>query len=179
MKKILVVLGLMLPLSLSALNIRPEDLEDSEFDFLNIWYLIFIICGFIILCVIALCVDGYRKLQNTYNKRHPKPYNLDKGEYSFFCYADSKSFKELGEQPKSTYKSIGNATRDYIYYKDGKYYFDRGGKFLPVEENPYFGDASLGEWGTYKYRCKVLYENTKYCSQGWCYYYFNIPIKKD
>lgn len=176
MKKFVLVLAVMLPLAISARNIRPIDLQESEFDILDSWFLLIIICGFIILCVIAIIADVIIKI---WNKKHPKPYSLDKGEYVFVSYVEPKFFKESGEQPKSTYKSIGCATQTRIYVKDGKYYDDWVGKFLPVEENPYFGDTTIGELGTYKYRYKVVYETKKYCPQGWCYFYFNFPTKKD
>ena len=136
-------------------------------------------CGFILLLILALIVDGIKMIQSKINKKHPKPYNLDKGEYAFLSYVDSRCFKESGEQPRSTYRSIGKCTKDSIYVKDGKYFYDWCGKFLPIEESPYFGDDTIGEWGKYKYRYKVVYENTKYCPQGWCYFYFNFPIKND
>ena len=69
---------------------------------------------------------------------------------------------------------ISKATRDSIYTKDGTCYYDWCGKFLPIEENPYYGDTAIGEWGTYRYRYKVVYDNKKYCQQGWCYHYFNF-----
>lgn len=176
MKKLILVLGLMHPLTINARNIRPIDLQESEFDILDSWFLLIIICGFIILCVIAIIADVIIKI---WNKKHPKPYSLDKGEYVFVSYVEPMCFKESGERPKATYKRIDCATRAAIYVKDGKYYYDWVGKFLPVEENPYYGDTTIGEWGTYKYRYKVVYETKKYCPQGWCYFYFNFPTKKD
>lgn len=169
----------MQPFAISARNIRPIDLQESDLDAGSVKIWLLFLCGFIILCFIAIIAECVLAIRNKINKKHPKPYSLDKGEYIFVCYAKSKSFKEPGEQPKSTYKSIDKATFDYIYVKDGKYYYDWCGKFLSVEESPFFGDATIGEWGTYKYRYKVVYENTKYCPQGWCYHYFNIPTKKE
>lgn len=98
----------------------------------------------------------------------------DKGDYIFVGYVDSKSFKEYGECPKATFTSISKATTDPIYTKDGTYYYDWCGKFLPIEENPYYGDAAIGEWGTCRYRYKVVSHSKKYCQQGWCYHYFNF-----
>ncbi len=176
MKNLFLILALILPIKISARNIRPMDLQESDLDVgsFKIWLLF--ICGFVILCVIALIADGIRIVLN---KWFPRPYSLDKGEYVFVSYVDQKCFKESGEQPKSTYKSIDSATMAAIYVKDGEYYYDWVGKFLPVEENPYFGDTTIGEWGTYKYRYKVVFATKKYCPQGWSYFYFNFPTKKD
>ena len=175
-KKLFLVLAAMLPLAISARNIRPIDLQESEFDILDSWFLLIIICGFIILCVIAIIADVIIKI---WNKKHPKPYSLDKGEYVFVSYVEQQCFMEQEEQPKATYKSISCATMAAIYVKDGRYYCHLVDKFLPVEENPYFGDATKGEWGTYKYRYNTVFATKKYCPQGCKYYYINFPTKKD
>ena len=93
------------------------DLQESDLDVgsFKIWLLF--ICGFVILCVIALIADGIRIVLN---KWFPRPYSLDKGEYVFVSYVDQKCFKESGEQPKSTYKSIDSATMAAIYVKQKK-----------------------------------------------------------
>lgn len=171
MRKIILVLALIQPLAIYAKRISPINPAEYELGIFDVWYWTIVICGFIILLVIALIVDGFSLLQR---KLNPKPYSLDKGEYVFFCYANSKCFKEAGEQPKATYKGISKAILDSIYLKDGKYYYYWRGRFLLVEESPYFGDITLGEWGKYKYRYKVVYESTKFCQQGWCYFYFNF-----
>jgi hypothetical protein len=96
------------------------------------------------------------------------------------CYATSRSFKESGK--------CDSLIASYIYVKNGKYfskiyvkrrkYFSKTeGKFLPVEESPFWGDTSLGELGEYRYRYKNTYVNTKYCPQGWNFFYFNLPSK--
>ena len=176
MKKFFLVLAFVLPLAITARNIRPIDLQESEFDILDSWFLLIIICGFIILCVIAIIADVIIKI---WNKKHPKPYSLDKGEYVFVSYVEQQCFMEQEEQPKATYKSISCATMAAIYVKDGRYYCHLVDKFLPVEENPYFGDATKGEWGTYKYRYNTVFATKKYCPQGCKYYYINFPTKKD
>lgn len=66
------------------------------------------------------------------------------------------------ECPKAAFASISKATTDSIYTKDGTFYYDWCGKFLSIEENPYYGDAVIGEWGTYRY--KVVYDNKKLLS---------------
>ena len=39
MKKLFLVLAFVLPLSITARNIRPIDLQESEFDILDSWFL--------------------------------------------------------------------------------------------------------------------------------------------
>jgi hypothetical protein len=175
--KILFGWVLMSPLTVSARRYYPRDSGDPILDAYSVKIELLIICGYIILLLFALIADGIIQIKKKINKKRSTSYNLDKGEYLFVCYVDSKSFRESGEQPKSTYKSIGKVTQDYIYIKNGTYFYDWCGKFLPVEENPFFGDTTIGEWGKYKYRYKVIYKNTKYCPQGWCYHYFNLPVK--
>ncbi len=175
MKKYILVLALTFPLATFALNIRPEDLEESELDGFSFGIWLVIVCTILVLGIIAGVV---MTIQDFWRKKHPGPFSLDKGEYIFWGYASSRCFKESGEEPKANYKGIGNVTSDYIYIKDGKYYYDWCGKFLEVEENPFYGDSSIGEWGTYSHRYKVEYVNTNFCPQGWCYFYFNLPPKK-
>ena len=175
MKKYLLASALLLPISTFALNIRPEDLEESDLDGFSFGIWLIIVGTIVILGIIAGVI---MTIHDIWRKKHPVPYSLDKGEYIFWGYASSKCFKESGEKPKANYKSIGKCTIDYIYIKDGTYYYDWFGKFLEIEKNPFYGDFSIGEWGTYTHRYKVIYDNTNYCPQGWCYFYFNLPQKK-
>lgn len=136
-------------------------------------YWFWIIALFIALVVGVFAFIFVSISKKTHSTKRTQSYSLNKGDYIFVGRVDSKTFRESGA-PKSTYKSIGKATSDYIYKKDGIYYFDMRGQFLQVEDNPHYGDLSVGEWGTYKYRYKIIYNTTKYCPQGWGYYYFNF-----
>lgn len=176
-KRLFIACILMSPLTISARKYYPRETGDPILDAFSTKIELILICGFIIFLLFAIIVDVIMLIKTYINKKYSKPYNLDKGGYTFVSRVDSKSFKESGEQPKSTYKSISKAIQDSIYIKDGKYFYDWGGKFLPIEENPYYGDTSIGEWGEYKYRYKVTYETTKYCQQGMAYHYFNFPTK--
>lgn len=135
------------------------------------WFWIIGVGIVVVAVIVGLIVQNIMRI---HDRKCHKPYKLDKGDYIFVGYVDSKSFKEYGECPKSSFIGISKATRDSIYTKDGTCYYDWCGKFLPIEENPYYGDTAIGEWGTYRYRYKVVYDNKKYCQQGWCYHYFNF-----
>lgn len=147
----------------------------SAYNFLpciaTFWFWIIGVGIVVVAVIVGLIVQNIMRI---HDRKCHKPYKLDKGDYIFVGYVDSKSFKEYGECPKSSFIGISKATRDSIYTKDGTCYYDWCGKFLPIEENPYYGDTAIGEWGTYRYRYKVVYDNKKYCQQGWCYHYFNF-----
>ena len=133
---------------------------------LEIWYTWVIVGVAYVIIVISLSIWEHNE-----KKKHQKKQEIERRKWKE--YASFEVFPST-EKPDPTKKPIPAVLRSRLESKteNGKESFFIDRKYL-IEYNPFYLDASVGEWGTFQFRSSYYIDSFQ--KKKLAYMYYNIP----